>query len=397
MLTVKRLSFEVLTQRPVARLIVLQGVVSVCTQSAGEHSDVPEYRLKRLVEDVGHLVLEVLRRHQRVEEVRSKFTLHCFDLTASARHVRIRVECLPQMVQRGTTRTSTDIEKDADIGIQRLAEGVEAPSVRVELALVLLLETEEQLDRNNALLGTLELEIRVQRHLCRVLVNVSLYSLLVDEVLGDAVLVHTHGGQRVERTGMNLLATIRDDADDDLLPSLLTPGAGLGTGAEVRHVLHNGVHGASEIDLVLVVHGDADEQFRLASSAADALSQLVSTFDKVVGVACDGCVAHVSELDLVASRKETVENGRNLALEHELAVDELDLLLGHLRGTHAATLLLSVRCRPIMMPLFVSCVVVLVFVQGLLGPICVAVPHRPAFADIGLGSKHIVTIPVQRN
>ncbi len=59
---------------------------------------------------------------------------------------------------------------DAHVGREGLAEGVEEPAVRVyELLLVLLLEAEDHLARHDALLGALELEVRVERDLRGVL------------------------------------------------------------------------------------------------------------------------------------------------------------------------------------------------------------------------------------
>ena len=162
MLTVERFSLEVLAQGPVACLVVLQSVVSVGAEGTGKHSDVSKDGLEWLVENVGHLVLEVLGSDERVEEVFAEFALLSTNLTTSAGDVGVCVEGLPQVVQRGATGTSSDIEQDADVGVQGLAEGVEAPAMGVELALVLLLQAEEELAGHDTLLSTLKLEIRVE-------------------------------------------------------------------------------------------------------------------------------------------------------------------------------------------------------------------------------------------
>jgi type II secretory pathway component PulL len=70
------------------------------------------------------------------------------------------------------------------------------------------------------------------------------------------------------------------------------------------------------------------------------------------------------ELDLVAPWEETVENGGNLALENQLAVDQLHLLLGHLRSADTTSLLGTVWRRAVVFVLFV--VVLFVFLQGVL-------------------------------
>ena len=49
----------------------------------------------------------------------------------------------------------------------------------------------------------------------------------------------THKGEDLEGALVDLAATIGDDADDDLLPTVGTPGLGLGAAAEVRDVLQD--------------------------------------------------------------------------------------------------------------------------------------------------------------
>ncbi len=86
-----------------------------------------------------------------------------------------------------------------------------------------------------------------------------LHGLLVDVVLGNSVLVHAHGSQRVECARVNLLTAVRHDAHDNLVPPQLSPGSAFVAAAEVADVLHDGMHGPRETVLILVVHGDADE------------------------------------------------------------------------------------------------------------------------------------------
>ena len=151
---------------------------------------------------------------------------------------------------------------------------------------------------------------------------------LVDVVLRNALLEATHGSNGVECTRMHFAATVGDDAHYDLLPPVFSPCSRLHARAEVADVLHDTVHCARKVDFVLVVHGDADEELRLALGA-HVLAQLVSAVHVVVWIAGDGRVSHVGELDVVSSREETVQNGGDLALEDQLAVDQADLLLGH--------------------------------------------------------------------
>ncbi|RDA85125.1 hypothetical protein CP532_1559 [Ophiocordyceps camponoti-leonardi (nom. inval.)] len=196
-LPVEGLALEILAQRPVTGLVVLQRVVAIGAQRPRQHRDIAEDGLERLVEDVAHLVLKVLRRHQRVQKVRPQLALHRLDLAAGAGHVGV--------VEGVAPRSRADVEEDADVGVERLTEGVEEPAVRVELALVLLLETEDDLTRYDALLCALEAQVGVERYLRRILVHVRLYGPVIDVVLGDAVLIDAHGGQGVQRAGVDLV------------------------------------------------------------------------------------------------------------------------------------------------------------------------------------------------
>ena len=131
MLTVQRLALEVLAEGTVAVLVVLQGVVAISTQSARQNRYVAEHGLQRLIEDVGQLVLEVLRGDEGVEEVAEVLALHGFDLATGARHVGVRVERLPEVVEGIPARPRAHIQQDADVGVEGLPEGVEEPPMRV--------------------------------------------------------------------------------------------------------------------------------------------------------------------------------------------------------------------------------------------------------------------------
>ena len=58
--TMHLLAEEVLLKRALTSRVVLQGVVAVCAEGTGQHGDVAKDGLEGLVENVGHLVLEVL-------------------------------------------------------------------------------------------------------------------------------------------------------------------------------------------------------------------------------------------------------------------------------------------------------------------------------------------------
>ena len=59
---VHRLALEVGCERALAIGSVLESLVPVCTEGTREHTDVSKYTLKRLVQNVGHLVLFQVRR-----------------------------------------------------------------------------------------------------------------------------------------------------------------------------------------------------------------------------------------------------------------------------------------------------------------------------------------------
>ena len=195
------------------------------------------------------------------------------------------------MIERVVPRLGTDVEQDADVGVERLSEGVEEPPMRVQLFLVLLLETENHLARHDALLGALEPKVRVKTDLRGILVYVGGDLSLVDEVLGDAILIDAHGRQSIQGPCMDLTSAIRDDTDDDLLPTIFAPGARFRSGTEMRDVLHDRMHGSSKVQFVLIVHGHADEQLRLSGGRPEVLSQFVAPLDEIVRIAGDSGVA----------------------------------------------------------------------------------------------------------
>ena len=93
---------------------------------------------------------------------------------------------------------------------------------------------------------------------------------------------------------------------------------------------HDAMHGAGEVDLILVVHGHTDEELGLSHCRSNILTELVSFQHKVVRVAGHGRISHVSELSFVSSRKKAVEDGGDLAFQDQFAIDETDFLLCHL-------------------------------------------------------------------
>jgi hypothetical protein len=128
------------------------------------------------------------------------------------------------MVERLGSRFGSNVEQNANIGVQRPAESIEEPTMRVQLLLIALFQAEDHLAGHNALLGALELEIGIQGDLCRVLVDVGCDLFLVDVVLRNALLKAAHGSDRVQCSRMDLSTSVGNDAHDNLLPSVLAPG-----------------------------------------------------------------------------------------------------------------------------------------------------------------------------
>ena len=64
------------------------------------------------------------------------------------------------MVDRGGAGHHTDVEQNTYVGLQYLTEGVEEPAMRVDFLLLLLFEAEEDLDRDDAVLGAFDFHRR---------------------------------------------------------------------------------------------------------------------------------------------------------------------------------------------------------------------------------------------
>ena len=59
----------------------------ICTECTRQHSDIPKHALQRFIEDITHLVLKILSRNQRVQEVDSEFTLEGDDFATGTSDV----------------------------------------------------------------------------------------------------------------------------------------------------------------------------------------------------------------------------------------------------------------------------------------------------------------------
>ena len=61
------------------------------------------------------------------------------------------------MIDRGRARCRANVQKDANVRLENRTKGIEEPAMRVDLLLILLLETEDNLHRNDSHLCTLDL------------------------------------------------------------------------------------------------------------------------------------------------------------------------------------------------------------------------------------------------
>ena len=89
--------------------------------------------------------------------------------------------------------------------------------MRVDFLLVLLLHAEDDLRRDNSLVRVPELEVLIEAERRGVLEQMSRNGLIVNHVLHVvAWLVHAEERETVKHTRVDLLASVGDDAHDDL-------------------------------------------------------------------------------------------------------------------------------------------------------------------------------------
>ncbi|RUS32050.1 hypothetical protein BC938DRAFT_476390 [Jimgerdemannia flammicorona] len=168
--TVLSFTQEVLLERANAIDVVLEGDVAVGREGTGKYGNVPEDGLEGLVKNVGHLILKVLGRDERVQKIDTGGTSQGTDFTASTGDIGVDVEGLPQVIDGGVTGPRTDIEQDTDVGLDDGTKGLEEPTMGVDFLGILLLQTEHDLDGDDVFVRTLEFELGVDGELRRVLV-----------------------------------------------------------------------------------------------------------------------------------------------------------------------------------------------------------------------------------
>ena len=94
------------------------------------------------------------------------------------------------------------------------------------------------------------------------------------------------------------------------------------TPTEISDVIHDGVHSARELRVVLIVHRNDDEELRLAGRVVEHLAQRESIFLEVVRIARRGRIAHLCELASVFVCAEVEQFGRHWRAEHQVALEE---------------------------------------------------------------------------
>jgi hypothetical protein len=105
----------------------------------------------------GRFVKRNRGRTKRIHKLLPIFAFKGDDFTASATDIGVDVERLPEMINRAWTRHRTDVEQDANIGLENGAKGVKEPTVGVDLLLVFLFETKDDLHRHNTFLRAFNL------------------------------------------------------------------------------------------------------------------------------------------------------------------------------------------------------------------------------------------------
>jgi len=76
---------------------------------SSQDGDIPKYTLQGLVEDIAHLVLKVLSRNERIDQVLPEGTFESDDLATGATDRRVDVERFPEVVDRVWSGLGADI------------------------------------------------------------------------------------------------------------------------------------------------------------------------------------------------------------------------------------------------------------------------------------------------
>lgn len=230
-----------------------------------------------------------------VEEVGAVFAFECDDFAAGSAYVGVDVECFPEVIYGGGTRHGTDVEENADVGLEDRTKSVEEPSVGVDLFLILFFETEDDLNGDDALFGSFDFERGSDGYLNGVFVNVGCDVVCADLGLCDAFLVATHGGEDAEGSRVDFGTTVADDTNDYFFPAVFAPSFASVAFTEMGDVFYDAVHGTSEEFLVFVVHGHDNEEFGTTRRVVVDLTEGEAIVFEVVWIASGCGITHMSE------------------------------------------------------------------------------------------------------
>ena len=254
---------------------------------------------------------------------------HCLDFATSASAVGDAVKDFPELIDGVLAGPCASVDQAADVGIKDFAKSIKEPSMRVDLLLVLLLEAEEDLDGRLASFDRHNVVLDLEGHLRRIFVDVGRHVLVVDLLLCNAFLVNSHGSQNGLSTLVDLCAAVTDDADDNLLPGILSPSLAIGPRIHVLNVLDDANHCPCEELILLVVHCDYDEQLRVSWLCEKSLAKSEAFFVEAGRVTRSGCISHVCEFVALASGSvgDLVEqSGRHRTVQDEVTLEQLNLL-----------------------------------------------------------------------
>ena len=102
--------------------------------------------------------------------------------------------------------------------LQETSKSVEEPAVTVDLLLILLLHTKDDLRGHDTLVRIFEVQVRVEREGCRVLEQMCSDRLMVDSISHVTTrLIHAKKSQTVEDAWVDFPATVSDDAYNHLV------------------------------------------------------------------------------------------------------------------------------------------------------------------------------------
>lgn len=131
---------EVLIQRTTH-----DGTETISREGTRQDGNITERRLGWFIENVGDLVLKILRSDEGVQELFPASAQHGVNLTACTAQILVVIETFPKGQQRLIAWLGTRINKNADFGIQDSTEGIEEPTMGVDFLRILLLQAEHHL------------------------------------------------------------------------------------------------------------------------------------------------------------------------------------------------------------------------------------------------------------